>query len=278
MRADLALVEQGLCPSRAQAQTLIEQGKVLLRTGFNQQATPVKKASQQVEPFMTLELVNSEATAFVSRGGLKLQHALDHTGVKVNNRKCVDLGQSTGGFTDCLLKNGAASVVGVDVGRDQLHLSLKNNPSVLSLEGINLYKADMEQLLKHISDVRPDFQPFEFAVADLSFISLRKVLPNINQLLPDTCEMIFLVKPQFEVGPEHIGKNGLVRNLESLVSELENNIKDCCAELNWQVKDFFTCGLKGGDGNQEYFVHAEKTKSAANPSTGEPKQHDQHQF
>ncbi|MCZ8016858.1 MAG: TlyA family RNA methyltransferase [Limnobacter sp.] len=263
MRADLALVDKGLCPSRAQAQTLIEQGKVLLRNGVNTLPVVVKKASQRIEPFMTLELIPCDGPNFVSRGGLKLHHALEHTRIEVENKRCIDLGQSTGGFTDCLLQHAARSVVGVDVGKDQLHPNLKENKQVLALEGINLYKVNAGELQAEIQSREPYFLPFELAVADLSFISLRKVLPNVTELLPDTCEVLFLVKPQFELGPEHIGKNGLVKNLESLIGTLEDDIRNTCANLNLQVIDFFPCALKGGDGNQEYFVHAVKKDTAA---------------
>lgn len=263
MRADLALVENGLCPSRAQAQALIEQGRVLVRSGVVQAPVVVKKASQQIEPFMTLELIHCDAPNFVSRGGLKLHHALEHTQIEVNGKKCIDLGQSTGGFTDCLLQRGARSVVGVDVGKDQLHPSLRNHPAVHALEGINLYKVGAAELAQDIAALKPEFVPFELAVADLSFISLRKVLPNVAALLPAHCEGLFLVKPQFELGPEHIGKNGLVKNLEGLIEQLEIDVRTSCARLNMQVNDFFPCDLKGGDGNQEYFVHAVKTNTAA---------------
>ncbi|MCR2746403.1 TlyA family RNA methyltransferase [Limnobacter parvus] len=258
MRADLALVEKGLCPSRAQAQILIEQGKVLMRNGLNKPPAVIKKASQQIEPFMELELIHCDAPNFVSRGGLKLHHALEHTQIKIENKRCIDLGQSTGGFTDCLLQRGAHSVVGLDVGKDQLHPSLKQHPAVLAIEGVNLYKVDARELAQEIVTLRADFTPFDFAVADLSFISLRKVLPNVAALLPTECECLFLVKPQFELGPEHIGKNGLVKNLEGLIAQLETEIQACCTQLDMQTKEFFPCDLKGGDGNQEYFVHAVK--------------------
>ncbi|WP_138518641.1 TlyA family RNA methyltransferase [Limnobacter alexandrii] len=263
MRADLALVEKGLCPSRAQAQVLIEQGKVLVRGGVIQAPVVVKKASQQIEPFMTLELVHCDAPNFVSRGGLKLHHALEHTLIEAKGKRCIDLGQSTGGFTDCLLQKGALSVVGIDVGRDQLHPRLREHHAVMAMEGINLYKASASELEHDIAALKPDFMPFELAVADLSFISLRKVLPNISRLMPAGCVGLFLVKPQFEVGPEHLGKNGLVKNLKDLITQLENDVKTCCTQLELTVKDFFQCELKGGDGNQEYFVHAVKSTGAA---------------
>ena len=263
MRADLALVEKGLCPSRAQAQILIEQGKVQVRNGVVQAPVVVKKASQQIEPFMTLELIDCDAPSFVSRGGLKLHHALETTKIEVHARRCIDLGQSTGGFTDCLLQKGASSVVGIDVGREQLHPRLRRHHAVMALEGINLYKINAGDLEKDIAALKPEFMPFDLAVADLSFISLRKVLPNIAKLMPARCEGLFLVKPQFEVGPENIGKNGLVKNLDDLIEQLENDIKTCCAQLDLTVKDFFQCELKGGDGNQEYFVYATKSIDVA---------------
>jgi 23S rRNA (cytidine1920-2'-O)/16S rRNA (cytidine1409-2'-O)-methyltransferase len=263
LRADLALVEKGLCPSRAQAQILIDQGKVLMRMGVNKPPVVVKKASQQIEPFVVLELIHCDAPNFVSRGGLKLHHALEHTRIETEAKRCIDLGQSTGGFTDCLLQRNALSVVGVDVGREQLHPSLRTHPAVLALESVNLYKVNASELEQEIAALRPDFMPFDLAVADLSFISLRKVLPNIANLMPAGCEGLFLVKPQFEVGPEHIGKNGLVKNLDDLIKQLENDVKTCCGRLDLTVKDFFQCELKGGDGNQEYFVYAAKSNPAA---------------
>ncbi|WP_341710647.1 TlyA family RNA methyltransferase [Limnobacter sp.] len=263
MRADLALVEKGLCPSRAQAQSLIEQGRVLVRNGLVQAPVTVKKASQQIEPFMTLELIDCDAPSFVSRGGLKLHHALEHARIDTLSKRCVDFGQSTGGFTDCLLQRGALSVVGIDVGRDQLHPRLKDHPAVLALEGINLYKVNTSDLEQEIAALKPEFIPFDIAVADLSFISLRKVLPNIAKLMPAGCEGLFLVKPQFEVGPENIGKSGLVKNLDDLIAQLEDDVRTSCAQVELTVEDFFPCQLKGGDGNQEYFVYAVKDLLAA---------------
>ena len=263
MRADLALVEKGLCPSRAQAQSLIEQGRVLVRSGVHQVPVVVKKASQKIEPFFTLELIDCGAPNFVSRGGLKLHHALHYTRIHVMHKRCLDLGQSTGGFTDCLLQHGAHSVVGLDVGKDQLHASLVQHPAILALEGVNLYKANVHELQRNIVELKPEFTPFDLVVADLSFISLRKVMPNLVTLMPTDCEGLFLVKPQFELGPEHIGKNGLVKNLEKLIGPIEKDVEACCTQLNLKLKDFFPCHLKGGDGNQEYFVHAVKIDAVA---------------
>ena len=121
----------------------------------------------------------------------------------------------------------------------------------------------IHKLEEEIAALKPEFMPFDIAVADLSFISLRKVLPNIAKLMPATCEGLFLVKPQFEVGPENIGKSGLVKNLDDLIAQLEDDVKTCCTQLNLTVKDFFHCELKGGDGNQEYFVYAAKNIDVA---------------
>ncbi len=256
MRADIALVEQGLCPSRAQAQQLIEQGKVTVRSRPNQPAELVKKASQRIEAFAALEVSESSTLKYVSRGGLKLLHALEQTHVSANNKRCVDFGQSTGGFTDCLLQAGALCVTGMDVGKGQLHPKLRERSDVFAMEGINLYKTDASNLLDEIRLHQPTFIPWELAVADLSFISLRKVMPNLASLLPAHCEALFLIKPQFEVGPEHIGKNGLVKNADALIEPLKNDLEECCSANQFEMHGFFQCAIKGGEGNQEYFLHA----------------------
>lgn len=256
MRADIALVEQGLCPSRAQAQLLIEQGKVSVRSRPNQPAALVKKASQRIEAFAALEISEGSTLQFVSRGGLKLQGALTQAKVSANHKRCVDFGQSTGGFTDCLLQAGAKCVTGFDVGKDQLHPSLRNRESVFALEGVNLYKVNAQELLLEVRSSRPTFFPWELAVADLSFISLRKVMPNLASLMPAKCEALFLIKPQFEVGLEHIGKNGLVKNADALIEPLKKDLEECCEANKFDMHGFFLCEIKGGDGNQEYFLHA----------------------
>ncbi len=256
MRADIALVEQGLCPSRAQAQLLIEQGKVSVRVRPNQPAVLVKKASQRIEAFAALEVSEGATLQYVSRGGIKLRDALAQANVSASHKRCVDFGQSTGGFTDCLLQAGALCVTGLDVGKDQLHHSLRERSDVFAMEGVNLYKIDANDLLNEIKLRQPTFLPWELAVADLSFISLRKVMPNLARLMPKKCEALFLIKPQFEVGPEHIGKNGLVKNAEELIEPLKKDLEECCNANHFEMHRFFQCGIKGGDGNQEYFLHA----------------------
>ena len=221
-------------------------------------AVLVKKASQRIEIFETLELALNNEPSFVSRGGIKLHQALIHVKAEVSGLRCIDFGQSTGGFTDCLLQAGALSGIGLDVGKDQLHKSLRSNPNVLALEGINLKNADMPALEAQLRELKPDFLPVDFAVADLSFISLGKVLPNFAVMLKTGCKMLSLVKPQFEVGQTNIGKQGLVKGIENLVEKLEEDIRTSCDAHGFDVHDFFPCAIKGGDGNQEFWVFATK--------------------
>lgn len=227
-----------------------------MRSRPNQPAELVKKASQRIEAFAALEVSEGSALQYVSRGGIKLRDAMEQTNVSASNKRCVDFGQSTGGFTDCLLQAGASCVTGMDVGKDQLHPKLRERHDVFAMEGINLYKIDASNLLDEIKHNQPSFMPWELAVADLSFISLRKVMPNLARLLPVSCEALFLIKPQFEVGPEHIGKNGLVKNADALIEPLKKDLEECCTANQFEMHNFFQCEIKGGDGNQEYFLHA----------------------
>ncbi|HEX4843433.1 MAG TPA: TlyA family RNA methyltransferase [Limnobacter sp.] len=261
MRADIALVERGLCTSRAQAQQCIEKGRVQYRPSALAGWISVKKPSQTIEAHQGLELTASDEREFVSRGGLKLLGALQDLGVNPAGLKCMDVGQSTGGFTDCLLQEGAACVVGLDVGHGQLHPALRMHKQVHAIEGVNVYKTEPTELLKRLQQDCPDFLPLQLVVADLSFIALRKVLPHLMALMPNTCSAILLVKPQFELGPEHIGKNGLVKNLEMLLPLLEKQMAEACVALGLEVKRFLPCRIRGGDGNQEFFLHLEKHPS-----------------
>jgi 23S rRNA (cytidine1920-2'-O)/16S rRNA (cytidine1409-2'-O)-methyltransferase len=256
LRADLALVERGLCTSRAQAQALIEAGKVFVRFG-SQPAQAVRKASQAIEAFNTIEVQNPDPV-FVSRGGIKLAGALDYTGLKVDGFRCGDFGQSTGGFTDCLLQRGAKSVVGFDVGKEQLHPTLRAKPEVLAFEGINLKDLDCALWLSKLNQNHSNWMPLDLAVADLSFISLKRVLPSLAPFLNQGKLGLFLVKPQFELGPEYLGKNGLVKTPEKWVDKLQTEVSATCLEVGLQVENFFPCTIQGGDGNQEYFVLVRK--------------------
>ena len=185
---------------------------------------------------------------FVSRGGVKLAGALAITGLDVAGRHCLDVGQSTGGFTDCLLQADARQVVGVDVGHGQLHPRLLADSRVTAFEGINcraLVAADL-------GDALPA-NGFDLIVGDLSFISLTLILPQLPPLQAAHGGLLLLVKPQFEVGPGNIGKGGIVRD-PTLHDEVEGKLRQCAASLGLTVRAWFASPITGGDGNREFFI------------------------
>lgn len=209
------------------------------------------KPAHELPADAALQVVSDEADRYVSRGGLKLAGALAHSGLDVGGWDCLDVGQSTGGFTDCLLQAGAKQVVGVDVGHDQLHVRLRGDPRVSCLQHINcrsLSRADLGAAMPR--------SKFDLIVADLSFISLTLVLPQLPPLLKLAGQMLLLVKPQFEVGPQGIGKGGLVRD-PALYAEVETKLRQCAADLHLRVVDWFDSPITGGDGNREFFIHLE---------------------
>jgi 23S rRNA (cytidine1920-2'-O)/16S rRNA (cytidine1409-2'-O)-methyltransferase len=238
LRADQLLVERGLAPSRTVAQRLIEAGRVSWAEG------PVAKASLILPATAELAVQADEDDRYVSRGGLKLAGALAHTGIPVRNRVCLDVGQSTGGFTDCLLQAGAARVVGIDVGHGQLHPRLQADPRVSCLEGING---------RSLGDAPLPERRFDLIVADLSFISLTLVLPQLPPLLAAEGDLLLLAKPQFEVGPEHVGKGGIVRDA-ALYPQVEARLRAAAIASGLRVLDWFDSPLRGGDGNREFFL------------------------
>ncbi len=243
MRADLLLVERGLATSRTAAQRLIAAGQVFFRNGALREC--LSKSSVQLADDADLEVVAGAESRYVSRGGLKLEGALQRTGLSVKGKQCLDVGQSTGGFTDCLLQHGAASVVGVDVGFGQLHSQLRADLRVRCIEHANARK---------LADIG---EPFDVIVADVSFISLTKVMPPWPQLLAAEGRVLSLVKPQFEVGPQYLGRGGIVRDA-SRYRVVERSIRDCCATLQLEVLDYFESAIQGGDGNHEFFVFARR--------------------
>lgn len=256
MRVDLFLVESGLVPSRARAQELIASGQVFLVAGGERRL--VKKASLQIEPAKG-ESVEVEAVAvaaaaalrFVSRGGLKMQGALEKTGLDVSGFRVLDIGISTGGFTDCLLQAGAAGVVGVDVGHGQLAAKLRNEPRVQLIEGVNArHLGQAVDVLKLNAGHK-----FDLVVVDVSFISLTLVLPEAIQYLKESAPILALVKPQFEVGREGLGKNGIVKD-PSRYGDVEQKIRRACISLGLTVEDYFESSIEGSDGNREFFVLA----------------------
>ncbi|MEO7392315.1 MAG: TlyA family RNA methyltransferase, partial [Ramlibacter sp.] len=207
----------------------------------------IAKNGDEVPDEAEVELLDLAEARYVSRGGLKLEGALKASGVAVAGRACLDVGQSTGGFTDCLLQQGASRVTGVDVGTGQLHDKLRSDPRVVALEKINARELTSEQ----VGD------DFNLVVGDLSFISSTLVLPALVPLLKTGGMLLMLVKPQFELQPGQVGKRGIVTDA-SLYAVVEKRLRDCCAELGLDVLGWYDSPVKGGDGNREFFVHATK--------------------
>ena len=242
LRLDQVLVEQGLAASRSIAQRLIAAGRVA------SEGELLLKPSQLLPADARLQVVQDDGDQYVSRGALKLAGALHHSGVNPRGRVCLDVGQSTGGFSDCLLQAGAARVVGVDVGHDQLHPRLKADPRITAFEGINCRALEAADL----GEAMPD-HGFDLIVADVSFISLTLILPRLPALLAPEGQMLLLVKPQFEVGPGGIGKGGIVRD-PALYAEVERKLRQCCDNMNLEVLGWFDSPITGGDGNREFFI------------------------
>lgn len=241
MRADQLLVKQGLAPSRSAAQRLIERGAVRWR-GPAGWAVP-RKADELPEG-CEIELTDDAELRWASRGGLKLDGALSRTGLGVDGRVCLDVGQGSGGFTDVLLARGAKHVVGVDVGHGQLVERLHRDPRVSTMEGVNARQLRATDL---------PFACYDLIVADVSFISLTLVLPALAPLA--AADLLLLVKPQFELQPEAIGKGGLVKDAASYPI-VESRIRAACQAQGLAVRDWFESPIAGGDGNLEFFVWA----------------------
>ena len=251
-RLDLHLLTKGLVKSRQEAQKLIRAGKV---KNINGQI--LDKPGQEV--LKDLEIEVTQPLKYVSRGGEKLAAAFNHFHIDIKNRVCLDAGISTGGFTDCLLQLGASKVYGVDVGYGQTAWSIRNDPRVVLLERTNIRHLTPEKLFND-GDSVPDF-----AVADLSFISLKIVLPSIKSLLHDThSELLVLVKPQFEVGKDKVGKGGVVRDHSLHLEAIEGVINES-KKYGWNPKGVIASPLKGPAGNQEYLLWMDdKSKSNMN--------------
>ena len=248
MRIDQLLVERGLAASRSQAQRLIASG-VQWRLGAAAWRR-VAKNGDEVPAGAELVLQDDAEARYVSRGGLKLEGALKAAGWDVTGWRCLDVGQSTGGFTDCLLQQGAAQVVGLDVGHDQLHARLRSDARVLCIEGLNA--RELQPADARIPDAALGF---DLVVGDVSFISLTLVLPGVVPLLKPGGHLLMLVKPQFELQPGQIGKGGIVRDA-ALYPQVEARIREACAALDLQVQAWHDSPIEGGDGNREFFVQA----------------------
>ena len=251
-RIDRLLVDQGLAASRTQAQRYVSEGrvKVLSSGDWLVPTKPSQKYPQTVE----LEVAFDETDRYVSRGGLKLAGALAQTGLDISGMCVLDVGQSTGGFTDCVLQAGAAKVVGVEVGHGQLVEKLRSDARVVCLEGMNARSLPADEVLKYAENT----SGFDLSVMDVSFISQTKIIPSVAPLLKMGGYFLSLVKPQFEVGQSGLGKGGIVRD-ESFYPQVEHSIRKSCADNGLAVKGFFSSPIKGGDGNREFFILAEKS-------------------
>lgn len=237
-RVDVLLVERGLFESRAKAAAAVLAGEVLLKRGGRR----VDKPGQMIDA--GAELLVAEGERFVSRGGIKLDNALDALpALVVAGRRALDAGASTGGFTDCLLRRGAAHVIAVDVAYGELHWSLRNDPRVTVIERRNVRDLRPEEL-----EYRPDL-----IVADLSFISLCKVLPTLKACASSRFDMLALVKPQFEVGRERVGKGGVVRDRAARVDAVAT-VADFACDAGFALMGAVSSGLPGPAGNRESFL------------------------
>ncbi len=236
LRADRLLVERGLFESRAKAQAAIEAGRVTANDAL------VRKSSEEIPADAALSA--SPAHPYVSRGGVKLAAALGHFGFDPHKRVCLDIGASTGGFTQVLLDRGAWRVYAVDVGHGQLHKSLLVRPEVISLEGTDI---------RTLSPARLDELP-DFVTVDVSFISLKLVLPPASTLAKNPAQLVALIKPQFEAGRTAI-KKGIIRD-STVHAAVCDDIAKFVTSLGWRVLDVIPSPIDGGDGNAEFLLGA----------------------
>lgn len=230
------MVERGLVPSRERAQALIIAGRVMVRE------QKVEKPGTSVDAEAPIRVLGADLR-YVSRGGLKLEHALSSWHINVTDKRCVDIGASTGGFTDCLLQHGASSVIAIDTGFGQIDMKLRNDSRVQLLEKTNaryLKPGD----ISHSAD---------FVCMDVSFISATLVLPAV-MAATDAREVVVLVKPQFEAGREHVGKGGIVRD-EAAQRGAVNKVRSCLLDLGFTVRDPIESPILGTEGNREFLLY-----------------------
>lgn len=240
-RLDKILVDLGYFETKSKASAAILAGNVMLGTEV------ITKAGYQLDPTKEYEF-KIKSMPFVSRGGFKLKKALDAFDVITQDRICLDAGASTGGFTDCLLQNGAKFVYAADVGYGQLDWKIRNSKQVKTIEKTNLRTCSIE-------DIYSENEPLaDLLVSDLSFISLEKILPNLKTLMkPEFHEMICLIKPQFEAGKDLVEKGGVVRN-KKVHEDVITNIINCIKSLNYSIKGLTYSSIKGPAGNIEYLI------------------------
>lgn len=245
-RLDVLLVSQGYAPSREKAKAIIMSGNVYVN------GQKEDKAGTAFDPAKIQLEVRGSNLKYVSRGGLKLEKAMEKWQFLLEDKVCMDIGASTGGFTDCMLQNGAAKVYAVDVGHGQLAWKLRNDPKVVCMEQTNFRYVVRE-------DIQDDL---DFASVDVSFISLTKILIPARNLLKVGGHMVCLIKPQFEAGKDKVGKNGVVRE-KSIHQEVIGKIVDFATMVGFVVEDLEYSPIKGPEGNIEYLIHITKEKEPA---------------
>ncbi|MGJ7460761.1 TlyA family RNA methyltransferase [Halomonas sp. MA07-2] len=255
-RLDQLLVTQGLARSRTRAQRLIRHGRVSLAEG----GRVLTKTGEKLPEDTRLAVQEDPEERYVSRAGLKLEGLLEALGLDLTGRLVLDVGQSTGGFSDCALAHGARHVIGVEVGHDQLDPGLREEARVTCLEGLNARGMSADPRLRAALEAQGAVGP-DLAVMDVSFISQTLILPEIAALLREGGELASLVKPQFEVGPGGVNGRGLVTD-PTRHQEVEARIRACCAEVGLTIRHWQASPLLGGDGNREFLLHAVREASA----------------
>ncbi len=245
-RLDVLLVQKGLAPSREKAKTMIMEGNVFVDHQRED------KAGTFFDPSVNIE-IHGNTLRYVSRGGLKLEKAMAQFGIALDDKVCMDIGASTGGFTDCMLQNGASKVYAVDVGYGQFAWKLRQDPRVVCMEKTNIRYVTPEDIADAL----------DFASVDVSFISLTKVLGPAKELLKDGAEMVCLIKPQFEAGKEKVGKKGVVRDPAVHIEVIERVIL-FAQSIGFGVLHLEYSPIKGPEGNIEYLVHLKKNAQTEN--------------
>lgn len=253
-RLDIAIFEKGLAPSREKAKAIIMSGIVYVN---NQKSD---KAGKEVTDDDVIE-VRGSTLKYVSRGGLKLEKAMECFPISLENAICMDVGASTGGFTDCMLMNGAVKVYSIDVGYGQLAWKLRTDKRVVNLERTNFRYVTREQV--------PD--SIDFASVDVSFISLKHILPNLNALLKNNGQAVCLIKPQFEAGREKVGKKGVVSDLSTHLEVVEKVIQ-LAIDNGFSVDGLEFSPVKGPEGNIEYLIYLKKSEAPNIDDSVNPKE------
>ena len=236
-RLDVVLVDRGFAPSREKAKTMIMEGNVFVKGNREDKAGTKTDVDADIE-------IHGQQLKYVSRGGLKLEKAMTHFDITLDGKVCMDIGASTGGFTDCMLQNGASKVFSVDVGYGQFAWKLRQDPRVVCMEKTNIRYVTVDDIGEQL----------DFASVDVSFISLTKVLGPAKALLKEDAEMVCLIKPQFEAGREKVGKKGVVRD-PAVHEEVINTIIDFVTEIGFHVLHLEYSPIKGPEGNIEYLIH-----------------------